>query len=203
MTLAIIDYGAGNLLSLTRALDAIGASARVITTPDALRVGDTVVLPGVGAAGAAMAVLHDRGFVAHLQSSPQPILGICLGMQLLFDWLAEGDCAGLGLVPGSVDRIPSGAGRKAPHMGWNRVTWGAQCALAPADFAGYFVHSYQCFPALAPAEVAWADYGDVPICAAVHHPGIIGVQFHPEKSGAAGLTLLRRAVDILSEEARG
>jgi len=203
MTPAIIDYGAGNLLSLARALDEVGTPARVITAPEGLGADDLIVLPGVGAAGTAMAALRERGFAQRLQSTRQPILGICLGMQLLCTWLDEGDCAGLGLLPGTVQRIPPAADRKVPQMGWNRITWGTACQLAPVGFAGYFVHSYYCEAALPDERVGWTEYGGMALCAAVHVPGIVGVQFHPEKSGAAGLALLRRIVDLLSEEARG
>ncbi len=201
MTLAIIDYDAGNLLSLTRAFATMDEAARIVTTADEVRPDDILVLPGVGAAGAAMDALSARGFATRLQTTSQPILGICLGMQLLFDWQEEGDCPGLGLLPGTVRQIPATDGRKVPHMGWNRVTWGNRCALAPNQFAGYFVHSYHCEPQLPEDQVAWTDYA-MPICAAVHVPGIIGVQFHPEKSGAAGLLALRQAVELLRSEAR-
>ncbi len=203
MNVAIIDYGAGNLLSLSRALETVGVPARIVTAPAAVGADDLMVLPGVGAAGAAMATLRELGFAAQLQATRQPILGICLGMQLLYAWLDEDDCAGLGLLPGVVRRIPAAAGRKVPQMGWNRITWGADSQLAAEGFAGYFVHSYYCETALPATQTAWTEYGGMPLCAAVHVPGIVGVQFHPEKSGAAGLALLRRAVDVLSEEARG
>ncbi|MBA3826990.1 MAG: imidazole glycerol phosphate synthase subunit HisH [Ktedonobacterales bacterium] len=203
MTVAIIDYGAGNLLSLSRALAAVDVPAGLITTPGELATDDVIVLPGVGAAGAAMAALSERGFAARLRATSQPILGICLGMQLLCDWLDEGDCAGLGRVPGKVKRILATPDRKVPQMGWNRITWGAECKLADDGFAGYFVHSYSCEMPLPNAHVGWTDYGGMPLCAAVHVPGIVGVQFHPEKSGPAGLALLRRAVQWLSEEGRG
>jgi len=204
---AVVDYGAGNLLSLMRALVAIGARPAIVTTRDELRAlartrggVDVVALPGVGAAGAAMAALTASGLADELRGRRWPLLGVCLGMQLLYEWLEEGDCAGLGLLPGVVRRLQARAGYKVPHMGWNRVTWAGDSALfgALVNPAYYFVHSYVCIPPTDAGEAryAWTDYGE-PICAAVWTPGTVGVQFHPEKSGEVGLATLGRALAML------
>lgn len=204
----VVDYGAGNLLSLTRALVAVGAHPQVVTTRGELRAlattgggVDVIALSGVGAAGTAMATLEANGLADDLRERRWPLLGVCLGMQLMFEWLDEGECAGLGLLPGVVRRLQPGAGYKVPHMGWNRVTWEGEFPLFGelATPAYYFVHSYTCVPT-APdaglASYAWTDYGQ-PICAAVSAPGVVGVQFHPEKSGDVGLATLGRALALL------
>lgn len=214
MRVAVVDYGAGNLLSLTRALAAVGAAPLVVTTGDELRalatdVGgvDVLALPGVGAAGQAMRLLNESGLAEELRARRWPLLGVCLGMQLFYEWLDEGECVGLGLLPGVVRRLKPRAGYKIPHMGWNRVAWsgaqplyGVQVAQGeqPAP-AYYFVHSYTCIPTDANAagiDYAWAEYSE-PICASVCAPGIVGVQYHPEKSGAVGLATLQRALTLL------
>ncbi len=194
--IVVVDYGAANLLSITRALEASGASVTVSGAPEAIEGAAGIVLPGVGAAGAAMAALRASGAdlaLRRVAAAGRPLLGVCLGMQLFFERLAEDDAAGLGFLPGAVPLLP--AGRKIPHMGWNALTWtpGAPgtelfAGLEPGVYA-YFVHSYQCVPTHPDDAVAWTEYGG-PICAAVARPGLWGVQFHPEKSGTAGLRLL-------------
>ncbi len=214
MRVAVVDYGAGNLLSLTRALAAVGAEPLVVATGDELRAlaatageVDAVALPGVGAAGQAMRLLNESGLAEELRARRWPLLGVCLGMQLFYEWLDEGACAGLGLLPGVVRRLQPRAGFKIPHMGWNRVAWaGAQPLYGGQSGSGeqpapayYFVHSYTCLPTDANAagiDYALAEYSE-PICASVCAPGIVGVQYHPEKSGAVGLATLQRALTIL------
>lgn len=196
--IVVVDYGAANLLSITRALEACGAEVVVSGEPEALRRADGIVLPGVGAAGAAMTNLRASGCDVALVEAARagrPLLGVCLGMQLLFEELEEDGARGLGLLRGTVPALPPG--RKIPHMGWNRLTWDAadpQAGVFEGLESGgyvYFVHSYHCVPAEAEgAALAWTDYGG-PICAAVARSELFGVQFHPEKSGATGLRLLR------------
>lgn len=198
--IVVVDYGAANLLSITRALEAAGAEVEVSGAPERIALAEAVVLPGVGAAGSAMRRMRDGGvdvMLRDLAASGRPLLGICLGMQLLFERLEEDDCAGLGLLAGDVVRLRNAP--KVPHMGWNTLEWD-QAALPPlarATFATitpgwrpYFVHSYACRPADAQDVIAWTEYGE-PICAAVAQERVIGLQFHPEKSGAAGVGLLR------------
>jgi imidazole glycerol-phosphate synthase subunit HisH len=194
--IVVVDYGAANLLSITRALESQGASVAVSDSPAGIEAAEGVVLPGVGAAGSAMARLRAGGTDDALRRFARgggPLLGICLGMQLFFEHLEEDDATGLGLLPGSVALLPHG--RKIPHMGWNTLTWAPGTSgtalfsgLQPGTYA-YFVHSYACMPANPEHAVAWTDYG-APLCAAVAAGSLYGVQFHPEKSGAAGLRML-------------
>ncbi len=213
--IAIVDYGAANLLNITRALEAVGAAVTITNAPEQIARAEGVVLPGVGAAGAAMANLRASGANEALRTvaaQGRPLLGLCLGMQLFFDRLEEDDARGLGILAGEVPLLPPG--RKIPHMGWNALTWvpsapGTElfAGLQPGIYA-YFVHSYSCVPADLTAALAWADYG-VPVLAAVtmprpfkagsatHPPRLWGLQFHPEKSGAAGLRILANWVALV------
>lgn len=199
MSVAVVDYGAGNLLSLTRALTVIRADPQVITTPQDAAAAQILILPGVGAAGSAMRALDAHGISVWLRTTKLPILGICLGMQLLFETLEEDDCAGLGILSGSVRRLIARPDAKVPHMGWNQVTW-ADVPMPALHL--YFAHSYHCEPNnVATYRTAWTDHGQ-PILAELHRPGIIGMQFHPEKSGAVGLNHLAAAVTTLRNEVR-
>jgi glutamine amidotransferase len=195
--IAIVDYGAANLLSISRALAAVGADTTVTSQPEAIAAAEAVVLPGVGAAGAALERLRASGADRALRETVvagRPLLGLCLGMQLLFDHLAEDDAAGLDILPGTVPLLPRGDW-KIPHMGWNTLTWRSG-APGTALFAGlepgvavYFVHSYHCVPAHPAHAIAFTDHGG-PVCAAVAAGAVNGLQFHPEKSGTAGLRIL-------------
>lgn len=201
--IAVIDYGAGNLRSVMHALNHLRVDGlRLAHTPDDLRGADKIILPGVGAFGAGMQQLHQQGLVEPLREAVAagvPYLGICLGMQFLFDSSDEmGDHAGLGILRGKVTRFPQTLPLKVPHMGWNQLTVREDARLF-ADMTDaahfYFVHSYYCVPD-DPADVAaTADYG-MAFCAAVQRDNIYGVQFHPEKSQRAGLRLLRHFVDM-------
>lgn len=216
--ISIVDYGAANLLSITRALEAVGATVQITDNPADIAAAEGVVLPGVGAAGAAMARLRSSGLDAALRdvaASGRPLLGLCLGMQLFFDRLAEDDVTGLGLLPGEVPLLPPG--QKIPHMGWNTLIWtpdapGAElfAGLTPRETYAYFVHSYHCAPADPTQIVATTDYGTT-ICAAVASsrfgatgtadrttPTLHGLQFHPEKSGAAGLRMLTNWLTLVT-----
>lgn len=209
-SVAIIDYGAGNLLSLSRAIAVTGGTPSMTHDPAIAAQAAAIILPGVGAAGSAMERLRATGMDALLRTTTQPMLGICLGMQLFFDHTAEDDCNGLGLIPGYVRRLIPSPGCKVPHMGWNQVTWdagqGAHVDLlagVPSGTYMYFVHSYTCEPAAgARVATAWADHGG-PVCAAIGRDRLWGTQFHPEKSGDDGLAVLRQFVRAAARSAEG
>ena len=197
--IAIVDYGVGNLFSLKSSLIAIGADAVVTADAQTLRDADKIILPGVGAFGDAAKKLADSGLDRILieeAKAGKPLLGICLGMQLLFDTGYEyGVHRGLGLIPGEIrpiaDVIP--AGLKIPHIGWNALAFpGEKSSLFRYVNEGehvYFVHSYY---AACDADyvIAAAEYG-APLTAAAQKGNVFGCQFHPEKSGAVGLNILR------------
>jgi glutamine amidotransferase len=201
--LAVIDYGAGNLRSVLHALKHLGISnMQLVRTPDELEGAHKIILPGVGAFGAGMQQLHAQGLVEPLKTLVRagvPYLGICLGMQFLFEKSDEmGDHAGLGLLPGCVTRFPADMGLKVPHMGWNELAPQKTSPLFENLAAGsyaYFVHSYYCVPANPDDVLATADYG-IPFTAAIQHEQIYGVQFHPEKSQKTGLQLLRNFLQL-------
>lgn len=194
--IAVIDYGAGNLRSISRALEVHGADVVITGEPDAIRSADRVVLPGVGNAKAAMERLHKTGIaraVNNVVQSGKPLLGVCLGMQLLFNSQEEGPTNGLGLLEGNARRLSGDL--KIPHMGWNTVTFTDHthlAVLAPASY--YFVHSYVVHPTNMHDIAARTDYG-VSFPSIVIHDHIWGVQFHPEKSGENGLKLLKLWLD--------
>jgi imidazole glycerol-phosphate synthase subunit HisH len=197
LSIAVIDYGAGNLRSIRRALEAAGADVTVSSDSGNVRQADAVVFPGVGAAGAAMDRLHQLGLVdviGEVVADGRPFLGICLGMQLLFEYQEEGNTRGLGLLKGSVHSLSSTV--KVPQIGWNRVRWIQEGAgyepTAEDDF--YFVHSYVTEPDDASDVVAVTRYGEV-FPSIVRHGHVWGTQFHPEKSGPAGLKLIAGWVD--------
>jgi glutamine amidotransferase len=208
MTVVIVDYGMGNLASVLRALEECGATAEVAADPAALERASHVVLPGVGAFGDAMTRLAAGGWISPLQqlaTERVPLLGICLGMQLLADCGEEGGAHdGLGLVPGRVVRLqPTGAAERVPHVGWNEVV--AQradplLASIPPRTDFYFVHSYH-FVVAKPEQVV----ARTPYCAefvsVVRAGSVTGTQFHPEKSSRAGLRLLRNFLDHRGDRA--
>ncbi len=194
--LAVVDYGAGNLRSVCRALEAAGARPLRVERPEAAADADGIVLPGVGAFGPAIVRLQRSGFAAWITERARagvPLLGVCLGMQLLFEVGEEGRSAsGLGLLPGSVRRLAGGL--KVPHMGWNQlaITRPIPALAGAAGRFFYFVHSYvaQADPA---DVVAVTTYGET-FPAAVQRGRILGTQFHPEKSGSEGVRLLHGIV---------
>jgi glutamine amidotransferase len=199
----IIDYGMGNVQSVRNAFERLGCEVRVSGEPAALAEADALVLPGVGAFGEAMSSLRERQLIEPLRGAVldqgKPLLGICLGMQLLADSSAErGSYSGLGLIPGHVREIPVAQGYRLPHIGWNDVAVRLVTPLfetLPETSAFYFVHSYrfEC----APEHVAgMTDYG-TDVVAAVQKERIFGVQFHPERSQRKGLRLLRNFVDFV------
>lgn len=197
----IVDYGLGNLHSVANALTHLGATVDYAENGKAIASAERLILPGVGAFADGMRNLTNRGQVQALRAfagSGRPFIGICLGMQLLFDESDEfGTHAGLGIIAGRVERIPA-TGVKVPHVGWNRLhpattqTWD-QSLLAgtpPGTFA-YFVHSFVAKPRNPAHLLAVATYGPHRLTAAVATGSVTGFQYHPEKSGAAGLAMLR------------
>jgi glutamine amidotransferase len=205
VSIAVIDYGAGNLRSIRRALEAAGADVIVTSQSGQLRQADAVVFPGVGAAGAAMDRLHQLGLVdviGEVVTDGRPFLGICLGMQLLFEHQEEGNTRGLGLLQGRVRTL--GPGVKVPQIGWNRARWIQEAAgYHPAeedDF--YFVHSYVIEPNDSADVIAITRYGEI-FPSIVRHGRVWGTQFHPEKSGPAGLRLIAGWVEGVQSIASG
>ncbi len=204
--IAIIDYGVGNLFSLKSSFAAIGADTVVTGDPAAIRGAEKLVLPGVGAFGDAAALLRRNGLdklVKEEASGGKPLLGICLGMQLLFDYSLEyGRHEGLGLIPGSVrpigDYIPQGY--KIPHIGWNALRFPAGKPVSPLfrhireGDCVYFVHSF-CGAECSESVIASAEYG-ADLTAAAARANVFGVQFHPEKSGDVGLNILRAFCEL-------
>jgi glutamine amidotransferase len=203
--IAVADLGSGNLRSVEKALDAAGADAFVTADPDTIARADKLVVPGQGAFGACAAALSRDGDAlreAVLQQirSGRPYMGICIGMQVLFDDSDENPGArGLGVLPGRVRKLAGAPGLKIPHMGWNQTQRGPAATDMLADTAEgtffYFVHSYYPDPAR-PGDVALSSDHGATFCAAVARDNVFACQFHPEKSQAAGLTLLRRFVAL-------
>jgi len=201
--LAVIDYGAGNLRSVLHALNHLGVQdVHLARTPQDLIGADKLILPGVGAFGAGMQQLRQQGLVDAIRAAVAvgtPYLGICLGMQFLFDTSDEmGNHAGLGILPGRVTRFENRPDLKVPHMGWNQVDVQRPSAIftelsAPAY--AYFVHSYYCVPDNPVDITATVTYGD-PFCVAVQRDNVYGVQFHPEKSQQTGLRVLQNYLNL-------
>ncbi len=201
--IAIIDYGVGNLFSLESSFAAIGMDVTVTSDPAVLKAADKLLLPGVGAFGDAAAKLRSTGLdavIKELAAEGKPLLGICLGMQLLFDKSLEyGEHPGLGLIPGTVkpiaDVIPQDP--KIPHIGWNGLHFHRDCPLFQDLREGecvYFVHSFYASDC-ADAVTATAEYG-AELTAAVAKGNVYGCQFHPEKSGSTGLKILKAFAEL-------
>ncbi|MBY4597066.1 imidazole glycerol phosphate synthase subunit HisH [bacterium BD-1] len=190
MNVVLVDSGGANLGSVRYALERLGATPVVSGDAAVIAAADRVILPGVGAAGPGMARLRELGLVQPLRELRRPLLGICLGMQLLFDGSEEGGETCLGLIPGQVRRMPESPGVRVPHMGWNRLQARRESPLLRgiADGAqAYFVHSYAA-PVTADT-VAGSVHGQ-PFAAVVQRGNVAGAQFHPERSGAVGARLL-------------
>ena len=197
--IAIIDYGVGNLFSVEKAFAALGAEARITNNPAEIKAAEKLVLPGVGAFGDCMKNLEASGLIPLLKeevAAGKPLLGICVGLQILFDGSEESpEAKGLGLIPGQVKRIQA-EGLKVPHMGWNRLHI-AEPRQEKDLFAGlaqdreyvYFVHSYYVVPADKKVITATTNYGGE-VTAAVQFDNIFATQFHPEKSGDVGLRII-------------
>jgi glutamine amidotransferase len=188
VSVAVVDLAYGNIGSIEIALKRLGAEVTRTAHPGAIRAADRVILPGVGAAGYAMRRIDALDLRDTLTSFTRPLLGICLGMQLLFEASEEDGTECLGLIPGRVRRLDPAPGRPVPHMGWSRLdTRAGTPGLATGDYV-YFAHSFACDDG--PHSLAVADYGR-PIPAAVRRGNVLGAQFHPERSSVAGARFLQ------------
>lgn len=207
----VIDYGVGNLFSVQKALEHCGATVKLVSDPEDLKHASKVLLPGVGAFADAMRQLNANGMDEAIKvyaASGAPLFGICLGMQMLLDSSSEfGHSEGLGLIPGTVGPIPaqdnSGGALKVPHIGWSslvfpqaRSSWDGTLleSVDPRNSAVYFVHSYMVLPHAVEHRIADCLYGDTAVAAVVAKDNVCGAQFHPEKSGKIGLSMLRSFV---------
>lgn len=193
---AVLSYGAGNVASVQFALERLGAHVRLTADPIEASEAERLILPGVGAAGFAMARLRDLGLIEMVRAFPRPVLGVCLGQQLLFETSAEGDAALLGLLPGRVEPLVPTPDRPVPHMGWSRLSLDKADPLLDGLVAGawaYFVHGYVCPDG--PETLARADYG-VAIPAVVRSANRWGCQFHPERSAETGARILRNFLEL-------
>ena len=196
MSVVLVDGGGTNLGSVRYALQRLGVDARLVDNAASVRAADHVILPGVGAAAPGMARLRQLELVETLRSLQQPVLGVCLGMQLLFAASDEGDTDCLGVIPARVARMAGAPGARVPHMGWNALVRERDGALADALDAGdhaYFVHGYAA--PLGEWTVASADHAGR-FSAIVQHGNYHGMQFHPERSAAVGARLLKRFLDL-------
>jgi glutamine amidotransferase len=199
--ISIVDYGMGNLRSVEKALEKLGCDTRVITAPEDVKSAQKLIVPGVGAFGDAMHGLAERGLVDSIREfgeSGKPLLGICLGLQILFESSEEDPgVEGLNLLPGTVQRFVS-RDLKIPHMGWNhiKVLNGSRLLsdLGPDPYV-YFVHSYFVAPGAPDVAAATCDYG-TEFVAAIERGSLFGTQFHPEKSQAVGLRILRNFANL-------
>jgi len=201
--IVIIDYGMGNLRSAQKGFENVGLSARVSSDPDDILKADRLVLPGVGAFRDCIGNLRNGGFVEPIKeyvATGKPLLGICVGLQLLFSESEEfGRHAGLDIIPGKVVRFPAGMEErgeelKVPHMGWNAISLKQEHPLfkgtEPESYV-YFVHSYYARPDDSDVVAAEATYGDVTFCAALAKENVMATQFHPEKSQSIGLNIIK------------
>jgi glutamine amidotransferase len=201
LMIGIIDYGLSNIRSVLKAFDYLEVPTRLVTKPEELGGFEMLVLPGVGAFAGGMAGLRRLNLVGAIHEAigkGTPFLGICVGMQLLFEWGEEdGLHEGLGVLGGRVMRFPEGE-LVVPHMGWNQLeivgTSGLVAGISPADYA-YFVHSYHCQPTDPTLTIAYTDYG-VKASAIVGRDNVYGLQFHPEKSQEVGLNILKNFSEI-------
>jgi len=194
--IAMIDYDAGNVASVSNALNRLGVNHEITADTGKLDAADGIIFPGVGHAEAAMRSLMDRGLDSWLRQTTKPVLGICVGLQLLYESSAEAEIPTLGIFKGRLQRF-RGEGLKVPHMGWNRfASMKAHPLLIGLDASDYhyFVHSY--YPPIGDETLATCEYG-VPFTAVAARGNFMGVQYHPEKSGEAGARLLRNFVDIV------
>ena len=196
MSVVLVDAGGTNIGSVRYALQRLGVDASLTSDAAAIRTADKVILPGVGAAGPGMARLHELGLVDLMRSLTQPVLGVCLGMQLLCERSEEGDTACLGVIPATVHRFAEQPGLRVPHMGWNRLQRQREHrlleGLADGDWA-YFVHSYA-VPA-GDHALATTEFGG-PFAAVIARGNFHGMQFHPERSAKAGARLLKNFLEL-------
>lgn len=196
--IAVVDFGAGNLRSIENALAKLGVEPTIAATPEMITEADAVILPGVGAAGPAMAALREHGLdgaIVRTIHEGRPFLGICLGLQLLFARSAEDGASCLGVLPGTVERLKTSA--KLPHVGWNtiEVVRPHRLLTGVEGEAMYFVHSYVVVPDDGAIIAAQTTHG-TPFASAIAIGSLVGLQFHPERSGPAGLRLLANFVEL-------
>jgi imidazole glycerol-phosphate synthase subunit HisH len=211
--ITLIDYGMGNLLNVARAFEHCGAEVRIVDDPADVMLAERLVVPGVGAFQSCIGEVNSRGFADEIRryvGTGRPLLGICVGMQILFDASEEfGECLGLGILPGRVRAVPSttthGLSQRIPHIGWNHLvapqtdrSWDGSF-LSPLSGLGpavYFVHSFAAQPALEEDRLADCMYGGHRVCAAVQRANVMATQFHPERSGEVGLKVVRHFTSI-------
>lgn len=196
MSVVLIDAGGANIGSVRYAFERLGVDARMSADPAEIAAADRVVLPGVGAAAAGMARLRELGLVELVRSLRQPLLGVCLGMQLLFEGSEEGEVDCLGLLPGRVRRMVAGPGLRVPHMGWNRLDVLREDALLAGIDSGsnaYFVHGYAA--PVGEYTLAACTHGEA-FSAVVRRGNRMGAQFHPERSAAVGARLLANFLEM-------
>ena len=198
MKVAILDYGAGNLHSLAKVVTSDGVTVSVETDLRLAAAADALILPGVGAFGSAVAAIdRDRAYVTAAIADGLPVLGICLGMQLLFDESEEGAGRGLGVVPGRVRKLRSG---RVPQIGWNELELVRDRLFERTHLANaYFANSFVCEPRDPAVAIAWATHDDDRFVAAVRVGNMVGVQFHPEKSSARGVAFVRTFIEEASQ----
>lgn len=199
MVAAIINTSTANIASVRYALERLSAPYRLVDTPQEAEGCDRLVLPGVGAAGPAMKVLDRNGWAKALKDETRPLLGVCLGMQLLFEWSDESQCALLGLMPGRVERLDPGRAGPWPHMGWNALTdLASDDSLLGGVSSGdrvYFVHGFYVAPSS--VTIAQTQYGQA-VTAMARKASVAGCQFHPERSGAVGAQILKNFLGAAS-----
>jgi len=201
--IAVIDYGMGNLRSVAKAVEAAGGDVRIVTRPDEIAGAAGLVLPGVGALADCISALRASGLdqaVREWIAADRPFLGVCLGLQALFEFSEEGNIEGLGVFPGKVVRFKLPPEFKVPHMGWNTVRFTQPdspliAGLATEGEAFYFVHSYHCVPADPALVLAECEYG-IKFTAAIARGRCFATQFHPEKSQAKGIALYHNFVEV-------
>ena len=203
--ISIVDYQAGNVRSVQKAIEAVGAQATITGDPEEIAGSDALVFPGQGACDSSMRRLRERGLVEPIRdfiTGGRPFLGVCLGLQLLLEDSDEGSEPCLGVLPGRVRRLPPGT--KVPHMGWNEVNLrGDHPVLAgvPSGSYFYFVHSYYADPQDESVVLGTTSYG-LDFCSAAAWDNVVAVQFHPEKSGDLGLRIYRQFIDLVEAQPR-
>lgn len=201
MTVSIVAYGLGNLGSVANMLKRVGTEAKLVSSPSEIDESERLLLPGVGAFDKGMGLLKESGLIDPIREFAQlgkPLLGICLGMQLLFDGSDEGEMGGLGILHGKSRKFQANSGVRVPHMGWNSVQLTRSDPLTdalPAESRFYFVHSYYVAPDIASEVLGYTDYGN-PFASMVKSGNVMGVQFHPEKSHDFGKRVLGNFAEL-------
>ena len=205
--IAVVDYDMGNLHSVCKGLENVGAVPKITDSPAIIEQADAVVLPGVGSFDPAMQNLRSRNLIEPIKraiASGKPFLGICLGLQILFESSEEGVEPGLGVIPGKVRRFRSEPGLTIPHMGWNQLQFTQQNLSLwqnlPSDPWVYFVHSYYVDPVDVEVRSAIVTHGSQNVTAAIAKDNLMAVQFHPEKSSSTGLQMLSNFVSLVREK---